>query len=201
LWKYGKRPPVAYSAACSALGRCPEGNTAALLFCPTTKSSQGTLSLLAPCRPSSSPLPKDIPYALDTEVIALLFLNSGKKSFDGFIIHYLSSNNGNVSAEEINVLVKNIAFNSEFFRRLWIVLPDKNNNVVLNMLLDTLKCLELNNVAIALLCDDTSTRYLESWRSMISVFNPMVESPQQESFFPTDNEYCPRWSHLLSKQI
>jgi hypothetical protein len=134
------------------------------------------------------PLPKDMPYALDTDAITILN-NNGKKGFDGFIIHYLSFDSDAVDIEELNFLVKNVAFNSNFFRRLWIILPDKNDKLFLNMLLDKLKCLELNNVAIALLCYRVEAKLIESWESMISVFNPTAETPQQEGFFPTDKEF------------
>jgi len=119
---------------------------------------------------------------------------------DGFEFKFVSTNNY-LGKNRFSYLA-HITCRSEFFRRYWLIFPEGPGMQLGEMLRNDLKLLGLYNVGVAILKDEVKSAPTEDlWDFLGSVYRPEICTPKEEGFFPNEDEYNPKWSHLLLEHI
>ena len=156
-------------------------------------SGDGNIKVIKRAQTSFSfPLRNDI-------LIAVIKTQSDEMDFDGYIPYFILTHESIKS--HISLLVS-ISYHCEFFRRLWIVLPDGPGIDFIEELSGKLRMMELYNVAFAILNDNPKSEDAgENLYMTRSVYQPGIDSPSEIGFFPLENEYTPRWKHILLDQM
>jgi len=116
----------------------------------------------------------------------------------GFEFKFVSNNN--TMRKNLNNVLHEIAFVSQFFDRFWLIFSDGAGTEYAKWMTVTMRDLGLVNVGVAVLKDrpDQEGSY---WQFFGSVLNPAIQSPESSLFFPTPDQYAPRWKHLLLRHL
>lgn len=131
-------------------------------------------------------------------IISSHALDDDIKEYDGFSFMFFN----NYESFESNRYraLHLIAYNSNFFNRYWFILSASSGDDAARWLRDALVSLCLYNVGIAVLPVSAEAEVSESdkWYFPGSIIRPHIKSPHNPDFFPTKNEYTPKWLDLLS---
>ena len=137
-------------------------------------------------------------FPLGVDIISICNNVNIDKEIYGFHIEFSTdgsmNNRGNI--------LQSVAFSCEFFTRYWVILPEYSGIELQEYLSSRLNELELYNVAFAFLNNQPKSEDPEDlWHMTKSVFRPDISSHREEGFFPSENEFVPKWKNILSKHI
>lgn len=99
-------------------------------------------------------------------------------------------------------VLRRIAFESQFFSRYWIIFSDGTGIEFAEWLTEQLRILNLVNVGVAVLNESRYDKsHQDTWYFPGSIIRPSISSPDNTEFFPSQEEYSPRWRGLLFDDI
>lgn len=97
-------------------------------------------------------------------------------------------------------IIRELAFTSQFFDRVWLIFSDGAGIEYAKQLPEMLNELGLINIGVTVFKGQSSSQK-DSWQFFGSVLNPAIETPEDPNFFPSSNQYAPKWKHLVKKYI